>query len=49
MVVLPWLGLPRVAPPSPLLRALRPITLGVGVSLDSCFCRPLLCLSLIHI
>ena len=28
-----WLGLPEVSPPSPLLGALRPIPLGVSVSL----------------
>ena len=29
-----WLGLPEAAPPYPLLVALRPIPLGVGVFLD---------------
>ena len=35
LLVLPWLVLPPVAPPSPLLGALKP-SLGVGVILD-CF------------
>ena len=35
-VVLPWLGLPCVAPPSPLLGALRPSPLGADVILG-CF------------
>ena len=36
-LVLPWLGLPFAPPPSPLLRGLRHITLGVGVILDCGF------------
>ena len=34
LLVLLWLGLPQAAPPSPLLGALMPIPLGVGVVPD---------------
>ena len=37
LLVLLWLRLPEAALPSPLLGALRPISLGVGVIIDGEF------------
>ena len=37
-LVLPWLGLPCAAPPSPLLGALSFITLALGVIVDGFLC-----------